>query len=155
MKKHIAFLLLTAMLASLAACGGTDTPAAETTAGDTTEAETAAPSEYVKPDVDYGGKTITVAVRDIESVWKLADYKITLSEENGDIINDALVKAKRNVEETLNVTVELYPLDQRNDSDLIQQVKNRSSPAIMPSISRFPRPASCPASSPSRRWSST
>ena len=40
MKKHIAFLLLTAMLASLAACGGTDTPAAETTAGDTTEKET-------------------------------------------------------------------------------------------------------------------
>ena len=73
--------------------------------------------------MDYGGKTVTVAVRDIESVWKLADYNITLSEENGDIINDALVKAKRNVEETLNVTVELYPLDQRNDSDLIQQVK--------------------------------
>ena len=123
MKNRIAFLLLTAMLASLAACGGTDTPAADTTAGDTTAAVTTAPSEYVKPDVDYGGKTVTVAVRDIESVWKLADYNITLSEENGDIINDALVKAKRNVEETLNVTVELYPLDQRNDSDLIQQVK--------------------------------
>ena len=81
MKHNIARLLLIAMLVSLAACGGTDTPAAETTAGDTTAAETTAPSEYVKPDVDYGGKTVTVAVRDIESVWKLADYNITLSEE--------------------------------------------------------------------------
>ena len=124
MKNRIAFLLLTSMLASLAACGGADAPVADTTAsGDTTAAVTDAPEEYVNPSVDYGGKTVTLAVRDIESVWKLAEYNITLSEENGDIINDALVKAKRNVEETLNVNVELYPLDQRNDSDLIQQIK--------------------------------
>lgn len=124
MKNRIAFLLLTAMLASLAACGGADAPVADTTAsGDTTAAVTDAPEEYVNPGVDYGGKTVTLAVRDIESVWKLAEYNITLSEENGDIINDALVKAKRNVEETLNVNVELYPLNERNDSNLIQQVK--------------------------------
>ena len=81
MKNRIAFLLLTSMLASLAACGGADAPVADTTAsGDTTAAVTDAPEEYVNPGVDYGGKTVTLAVRDIESVWKLAEYNITLSE---------------------------------------------------------------------------
>lgn len=100
MKKHLTLLLLTAMLAQLAACGG-DTPSADTTAastagGDTTAAETFA--EYVKPDVDYGGATFTIAGYQYDdSSRKITKYQLMTTEEDGDVVNDAIARANRQV----------------------------------------------------------
>lgn len=54
-KRIISTILLISLLcANLAACGST-------ASADTTAVETTAPVEYEKPDVDYGGKTFTIA----------------------------------------------------------------------------------------------
>lgn len=54
-KRIISTILLISLLcAKLAACGST-------ASADTTAVETTAPVEYEKPDVDYGGKTFTIA----------------------------------------------------------------------------------------------
>ena len=118
MKRLLPALLLAAMLTSLASCGGdTSAPSGDTTApaGDGTTA--AEPSEYVNPGVDYGGKTVTVAAHHYESEWKIDAYFLTAEEENGDVINDAIVKSRRAVEETLNVKFELMPLDIKARTD--------------------------------------
>ncbi|MBO5219700.1 MAG: hypothetical protein J6C52_09735 [Clostridia bacterium] len=118
MKRCTTLLLLAAMAAQLTACGG-DAPAADTTAGDSAAADTTAAevSEYVNPGVDYGGKTVTVAAHHYESEWKIDAYFLTVEEENGDVINDAIVKSRRAVEETLNVKFELMPLDIKARTD--------------------------------------
>ncbi|MBO5220245.1 MAG: hypothetical protein J6C52_12485 [Clostridia bacterium] len=79
---------------------------------DTTETSTAAEeiSEYIKPDVDYGGRTVTMTGYDYDGAWTILDYNMALEEENGDVINDAIVQRNRAVEEALNVNIELVPL---------------------------------------------
>lgn len=121
MKKSVRFIaLLLALLLSATACGGADAPAADTTIPeDTTTAEQIS-SEYKKPDVDYGGRTIRAASYDWRGdFWRVADYNLFLSEENGDILNDAAVKAKRRVEEELNVKLEMFELGAANKPDEI------------------------------------
>jgi len=121
MKNSVRFIaLLLALLLSATACGGADAPAADTTIPeDTTTAEQIS-SEYKKPDVDYGGRTIRAASYDWRGdFWRVADYNLFLSEENGDILNDAAVKAKRRVEEELNVKLEMFELGAANKPDEI------------------------------------
>ena len=108
--KHMTALLLVALLA--ASCGGTAPAADDTAPADTTAAETTAPSEYQRPDADYAGRAVRIGTYEMPtSSWKISDYRLTLTEENGDIINDALVKTRRTVEEELNVTIEPYYID--------------------------------------------
>ena len=121
MKNPVRFIaLLLALLLSATACGGADAPAADTTIPeDTTTAEQIS-SEYKKPDVDYGGRTVRAASYDWRGdFWRVADYNLFLSEENGDILNDAAVKAKRRVEEELNVKLEMFELGAANKPDEI------------------------------------
>jgi len=109
MKKQFAVILLAAMLANLSACGSGATVAESTTAGQNTDsAVTTAPAEYQKPNVDYKGAEVPVVVyNNTTSNWKLTDYNMMIQEENGDIINDAIVKTNRMVEEDLNVDLKL------------------------------------------------
>ena len=123
MKKHISLAILFALLCQLAACGAVETPV-DTTAvpigDDTTAVEST--GEYKKPSVDYKGETVTIAAHNYESAWKITSYHIGLEEENGDFINDAIVRAKRQTEEELNVKIELMPLtvdDRTNPKQLI------------------------------------
>ena len=73
MKKYTALLILTSLLCSLAACGGTapetDTPGGDT-AADTTPAETTDPRYAVKeelPDKTYDGYKVRVLIRNSTS----------------------------------------------------------------------------------------
>ena len=63
-KRIISTILLISLLcANLAACGSTASGSSDdtTASADTTAVVTTAPVEYEKPDVDYGGKTFTIA----------------------------------------------------------------------------------------------
>ncbi len=114
-------------LTLVTACGSTGTSSETTVADETTSAEvTTAPSnEYEKPDVDYGGEIITISSYDYSDGYVLQNYKIDLDEDNGDMINDAIVKRNRQVEEELNVDIQIYPLvknDRYNTAILDKQI---------------------------------
>ena len=99
MKRFTTIAILTAMLASLAACG----EAAGSTADDTTGTDTtSAPettSQFVEDDLpddlDFGGKTVTWFVGDYNSAYWDDVYA---DEENGSRVNDAVYNARRAVE---------------------------------------------------------
>ena len=101
MRKPIAFLLLTAMLASLAACGGDAPASSDTTAADTasTAPETRYPDDLPE-DLDLGGETVTFLYRE----EKLNEFFV--EEATGDVVDDALYNSHRAVEERLNVNIE-------------------------------------------------
>jgi len=122
MKKHISLAILFALLCQLAACGAGETPVDTTAApigDDTTAVEST--GEYKKPSVDYKGETVTIAAHDYESAWKINNYHLGLEEDNGDFINDGIVKAKRQTEEELGVEIEVLSLDvnARTDPSLL------------------------------------
>lgn len=124
MKKHLSLILLAAILLQVSACGGSETPN-DTQAPDgtgTTAADTES-SEYVNPNVDYNGKTVTISGYDCPGKYVIQKYHMALDEENGDIINDAIVKRNRAVEEALNVNIELVSLtiDDRNNSAVLEK----------------------------------
>ena len=116
MKKYISLCLLAALLTSLAACGGE--PAGQTDDTTTVGEDTTAPvvSEYTPPEVDYGGKTVTITGYSFSGNWAILRYNIALEEENGDTINDGIVKRNRAVEDELNVNIELVPLTSNDRS---------------------------------------
>ncbi|MBE6611072.1 MAG: hypothetical protein E7632_01155 [Ruminococcaceae bacterium] len=122
MKKSARILSLTmALLLASTACGTAADPTVTdtTSTADTTTAEQLS-GEYVNPNVDYGGQTIRAASYDWRGdFWRVADYNLFLTEENGDVLNDAAVKAKRRVEEELNVKLEMFELGAANKPDEI------------------------------------
>jgi len=114
-KRILAALLCTATMAmTFASCGGgTDTPAnndnADTTAAaeETTTAAETEPPEYVKPDVNYDGKTfIFSSLRQPNPNWVARHYvEADRPELNGDIINDAIYERIKATEEDTGVTI--------------------------------------------------
>ena len=107
-----AILLLTAMLAaSLAACGDS-TGETKTTDALTQTTETAVvtePAEYVAPEVDYGGEAVPFYVCHYNGPYKICAYDaITVEENDGDIINEAILRRNTKVEEQLNVKITSY-----------------------------------------------
>jgi len=127
--KIISALLLAGLLLQFTACGSSDSDkgAADTSneAANSSDAaeSTAEPEEYSVPDVDYDGRTVTFTGYDYDGPWAILNYNMALSEENGDVINDSVVKRNRAVEEQLNVSIELVPLDSsdRSDPKIIQK----------------------------------
>ncbi|MBO5218112.1 MAG: hypothetical protein J6C52_01700, partial [Clostridia bacterium] len=108
MKKFTTIAILTAMLASLAACG----ESAGSAGGDTTAAATDAPettsrfvADDLPDDLDFGGKTVTWFVGDYNSAYWDDVYA---DEENGSRVNDAVYNARRAVEERLNIKMEYF-----------------------------------------------
>jgi len=118
--KSTVILLLAAMLASLAACGGTseDTQAA----GDNTDAPETLPAvdEYgreilahsVPDDLDFGGQEIVCAVRDDPAL----SIDFAVDEQNGEIVNDAAFRRNSQVEDELNVRISLLKIEATNTS---------------------------------------
>ncbi len=108
MKKHIAAsLLLAAMLASMAACGQGSGAPSDTTAQSTND--TTAPAEDNRyslekylPKQDLEGFTYTIL-----AFSQLAIDSIYMDEENGSLIDDAVAKKIRTVEEHLNCDIVL------------------------------------------------
>ncbi|MBE6613566.1 MAG: hypothetical protein E7632_13860 [Ruminococcaceae bacterium] len=104
MKRTITLLILTALLASLAACGG-ESASTDTTAS-TVDSTTAAPVDPLMPTTvkDFGG--------DEFHIIGMSDKAYVGAEEmNGSGINDALYKRDQETEDKLNVdiTYEFHP----------------------------------------------
>ena len=122
MKRTMTLLILAALLANLAACGGapSESPAGDTTAsGETTTAAETDPPLEVK---DFGGHVVKVMTRTdtAESIsWKNVD--VYASEENGDAINDAVFRRNVKLEDTYNFTIERVQVGQ---ADHVNTVKN-------------------------------
>ncbi|MBE6613392.1 MAG: hypothetical protein E7632_12985 [Ruminococcaceae bacterium] len=112
MKRTLSVICLISLLASLAACGES---------ADTPESTDSPETQYTAPEVDYGGKTVTITGYSYSDSWAILRYNIGLEEENGDNINDAIVKRNRAVEQELNVNIEMIPLSK----------DDRSSPAVL------------------------
>ena len=120
-KQSLSLLIASLLLAASVISCGSDTQApqidastASTTEALTTEAVTEPLStEYDIPEVDYGGETFTIAAMSgVVSLWRAASYCEIYSEgENGDPLNDAIYQRNRKIAETLNVNIEVYPMD--------------------------------------------
>ena len=103
MKRFVTAILLTAML--LASCGGSpDTEQAATTAvkntsaTSETETETTSPADlYGIKENDYGGMKICIFS------GEHAEYEYMITEESGELVDDAVYARNRSVEELLNV----------------------------------------------------
>ncbi len=101
--RPIAAAILAALLAgTFASCGGTSDPAADDTSAAPVSGENGQTddSPFVKDDLpalDFGGKKIRVLYRD-----DLID-SFCVAEQTGDLVDDAVYKANRAVEERLNV----------------------------------------------------
>ncbi len=97
-------LLLLAQLTLAASCGGDSPASADTTApdGETSSAESEEPSHQL-PEGDFGGKTIHVFLWD--------ETTLAVTEENGDVINDATFRRNQKIEDLYNVefTYEVRP----------------------------------------------
>ena len=116
-KKTIAKLLLATLILSMTSCGsegtGTTTDSPDVSDNVTTEEKV---SEYKPSEVSFGGETIRIATCQWDTPWQLANYDhVSEYEESGDVINDALVKRTRKVEEELEVKLEAYPIKSRNN----------------------------------------
>ncbi|MBQ2709299.1 MAG: hypothetical protein IJF67_13610 [Clostridia bacterium] len=104
MKRNLSALLLIAMLAGLASCGG-KTPGAgsadTTLPPDETTAAVDNTPEIFKQGLDFGGETITFLYR------ADAVNEFYVAESTGDIVDDALFESRTRVEEALNVKLEI------------------------------------------------
>ncbi len=113
-KKRIVSLSILAalLLGQLAACG--DTPSSSNDTTDPQGTDTTEPiieAEYVKPDVNYNGDTVTIASFNFDFTYAIANYTmINHDEETGDTLNDSIVKMTRQVEEDLNINLEMFEL---------------------------------------------
>ena len=114
MKKQISLLLTLAIFASLVSCGGTPsgTSGTETSSGtdgqgaDTTAAET----EYAPEVVNLDGYEMTVMNYDL-SLLTWANTRILVEEETGDVLEDAIYKRNKKIEEMYNFTIKVDEVD--------------------------------------------
>ena len=109
-KRLISALLLTALLLSLSACGGSGSPD-ETTAPDTSDSsaetttsdETAAPTK-LPADFDCENYTLRVVKQSQDKIaWSLNTFGVL--EDNGEVLNDTFAKRNREVGEKYNFTI--------------------------------------------------
>ncbi len=105
MKRTLFILLLLLTAASVASCGSDDMKTDETTAsaeGTVTAAVNETTESAVKdnvPDLDYGGETFTMFIRTEDQTRP--EFYVT--EETGDIVNDAIWSRNLAVKERLNL----------------------------------------------------
>ena len=114
MKKQISLLLTLAIFVPLVSCGGTPsgTSGTETSSGtdgqgaDTTAAET----EYAPEVVNLDDYEMTVMNYDL-SLLTWANTRILVDEETGDVLEDAIYKRNKKIEEMYNFTIKVDEVD--------------------------------------------
>ena len=109
-KKKLSMMLLVALLASLASCGG-DAPANDTTAasGETTAASSETTAAVTEPAVpmpdiekcDYEGETFNIYA----PAWGPYPAFYHAEEQSGEAMDDALYERNRMVEEYLGIDI--------------------------------------------------
>ena len=105
MKHRIsAALLLLALTAQLAACGGSAPRQSDTSAADTPAETTAAPTVYdILPDKDFGGRAFNVLTSEGWSVDMLD--QIDVESQTGDVVLDSVWARNQAVEDAFNVVI--------------------------------------------------
>ena len=119
MKRILSALLALLMLGTaMTACGGNDSPAQsnETTAADTQQADTAettaAETELTDglPEKDMDGFTLTILHYNQKQLsW--VNHQLMAEAENGDLVNDAVYKRNREVEERFGAKLNIVEVD--------------------------------------------
>ncbi|MCR5262366.1 MAG: hypothetical protein K6D94_00715, partial [Clostridiales bacterium] len=112
--KKLSLLLALIMILSAAACGGgTDAPAANTTALGDTPGEPQTAPESVEPSfdpmieaVDYGGQHIGILVPQTDAYCRLID-DMSAETENGNALNDAIYRRNSKIMEKYNVVFDI------------------------------------------------
>lgn len=126
-KRRILSLLLAALTLSTISCGeaakpsGGDASASGETTADNTPAETKrSETKDGLPEKNYNGEEFTILYRD---EWA---YEFLAEEENGDIINDAILKRNRAVEDRFNVKFNMFGLPGTYDAAEFRDAVNNS-----------------------------
>ena len=121
MKKLITAILLSALILSSVACGGTTSDQSETTAPDDGQTGTTAEETTSSLEVrDFGDYTLRVLTRDDgATAWRTLD--LVAESESGDAINDAVYKRNQAVFETYNVNIERVIVDFNQTVNIVQQ----------------------------------
>jgi len=119
MKRILSALLALLMLGTaMTACGGNDSPAQsnETTAADTQQADTAettaAETELTDglPEKDMDGFTLTILHYNQKQLsW--VNHQLMAEAENGDLVNDAVYKRNREIEERFGAKLNIVEVD--------------------------------------------
>ena len=109
MKKFTLYVLLAAMLTGTIACGS-DTPAADTTTGDTTAAPEETTSYLDTFEKTFDGETLTIIAEHYESQPTLPP-----EEQTGEVVDDALFDRDSTVEDRLGITIEYVPYANRGE----------------------------------------
>jgi len=102
--RKIVFLLVLIVICTFAAC--TDQPESnitnETTVADTAEITETPQAAYNYPEADYGGYELRVL--NITNLWDMYVY-LDRAELDGEVLNDAVYTRNRNLEQSLNFTL--------------------------------------------------
>ncbi|MBE6611291.1 MAG: extracellular solute-binding protein [Ruminococcaceae bacterium] len=108
MKHAISYLLFAAILLSAVGCGGDAGTSDTTTADSAAESTTSGDPRDSLPALDMGGENFNIYL------WEYT--QMVSDEENGDIINDAVYRRNRAVEELYNVNFEFTVRDGSSES---------------------------------------
>lgn len=126
-KRRILSLLLAALMLSAISCGeaanpsGGDASASGETTADNTPVETLrSETKDGLPEKNYNGEEFTILYRD---EWA---YEFLAEEENGDIINDAILKRNRAVEDRFNIKFNMFGLHGTYDAAEFRDAVNNS-----------------------------
>ena len=106
MKKFATFLLLIALLASMASCGKTEQTTDESTNDNAIVQETEETSPFVDddlPELDYDGRTATFYIGDYNNAFWNDFYAESI---NGERLNDTIYESIQHVNERLGVSLQ-------------------------------------------------
>ena len=121
-KRCIALLLCLIMSGLLPSCGSASAPGGDTTADPGTTTEPAETEETDGlPDVDMDGFELSIYHFD-ESWLTWAKTQLEAESENGDLVNDAIYKRNRGIEERFNCTLAITGKDIINAEDIQREV---------------------------------
>lgn len=105
-----AALILTAMLAGLVSCGGSEGKGVTTDSGSgdtSSQTETTVDIYADLPTGDYGNEKFSI----LNSSYTYCEYRLDTETQNGDTMNDAIFNRTSLVEEMLNIDIEVTDQD--------------------------------------------
>lgn len=111
-KRSAASLVLICQLASLISCGEARDLSVENETEEVTT-ESAPETDYLDtlPEKDYEGYQFRIIAQSYDQRPNLPLYE----EENGEVLNDAIIERNRKVEERLNIEIVNYPYENRDE----------------------------------------
>lgn len=122
-RKHISYILLAAVIASTmasAACGGENPSGGETTTAQNETTTMVETSEFEAASLDMKGGDFVIAENDVGD-WMQSAF---VTEENGDILNDAIYKRNMIVSDLYKVNIKGYKIQGGRNSQKLTELTN-------------------------------